>query len=313
MDASINLSKYTLEELLLIYFNQSTKANVLNSMINLEAFGYSNYDDYSNYDNYDDYSNYDNYDNYTNYDDYSNYDNYDEYSDSSYYGDSGCFAKGTLISMKDGTFKKIEDLKMDDEIVVFDHESGKLTSVNMCFVRKTEVGNYSTVLLSFEDGKEIEVFDHHGFFDLERNEYVLIGSDNVSQFVGDHFVVVDNGDLNKTKLVSYKISNKESECYSLLSAKYVNHIANSLLCVSDALEGIYNIYEYGESLKYDENKKKEDIEKYGLFTYEEWKDYVSKEEFDAFNFKDFKVSFAKGLCSADDIKDYISKFLLEYR
>ena len=309
----MDLSKYTLEELLLIYFNQSTKTEVLNSKINLEAFGYGNYDDYSNYDNYDDYSNYDNYDNYTNYDDYSNYDNYSEYSDSSYYSDGGCFAKGTLISMKDGSFKKIEDIKMNDEIVVFDHESGKLSSANMCFVRKTKVGHYSTVLLSFEDGKEIEVFDHHGFYDVSANEYVLVGSDNVSGYVGHEFVVVNGNNLAKTKLVSYKIEQKESECYSLLSAKYVNHIANSLLCVSDALEGLYNIYECDSNLKYDEKKKIEDIEKYGLYTYEEWKEYVTKEEFEMFNFKDFKVSIAKGLCSEDDIKHYITDFLAEYK
>lgn len=308
----MELSKYTLQELLLIYFNQSTKANINSMRINLEAFGYSNYDDYSNYDNYDDYSNYDNYDNYTNYDDYSNYDNYSEYSDYSQYSE-GCFAKGTLISMKDGTFKKIEDIKMDDEIVVFDHESGELTSSSMCFVRKTEVGTYSTVLLTFEDGKEIEIFDHHGFYDVEKNEYVIIGSDNVNDFVGHHFIVIDNNKLNKTKLVSYKIDKKESECYSLLSAKYVNHVANSLLCVSDALEGLYNIYECDENLKYDKNKKKEDIEKYGLFTYDEWKEYVSEEEFDMFNFKDFKVSIAKGLCSEEDIKHYIKDFLAEYK
>ena len=215
--------------------------------------------------------------------------------------------------MKDGTFKKIEDLKINDEIIVFDHESGKLTSSNMCFVRKTEVGKYSTVLLRFEDGKEIEVFDHHGFYDVEENKYIIIGSDNVHEFVGHHFITVGNNKLDKTKLASYEIREKESECYSLLSARYVNHIANSLLCVSDALDGLYNIYECDNNLKYDENKKKEDIEKYGLFTYDDWKEYVSKEEFDIFNFKDFKVSFAKGLCSADDIKHYINDFLAQYR
>lgn len=308
----MELSRYTLEELLLIYFNQSNKANVLSSRINLEAFGYSNYDDYSNYDNYDDYSNYDNYDNYTNYDDYSNYDNYSEYSDYSQYSE-GCFAKGTLISMKDGTFKKIEDLEMNDEIMVFDHESGKITSTNMCFVRKTEVGKYSTVLLSFEDGKKIEVFDHHGFYDVEENKYVIVGSDNVHEFVGHHFVIISNNKLDKTKLVSYKIKEKENECYSLLSARYVNHIANSLLCVSDALEGLYNIYEYDENLKYDEAKKEEDIEKYGLFTYGDWKAFVTEEEFEMFNFKDFKVSFAKGLCCEEDIKHYINDFLAQYK
>ena len=44
-----------------------------------------------------------------------------------------------------------------------------------------------------------------------------------------------------------------------------------------------------------------DIEKYGLFTYEEWKDYVSYEEFVALNGQYFKILLGKGYLTVDDI------------
>ena len=53
-------------------------------------------------------------------------------------------------------------------------------------------------------------------------------------------------------------------------------------------------------MKYDEEARNADIEKCGLYTYDEFKDFMSYEEFVALGFENFKVSVAKGLVAKGD-------------
>ena len=75
-------------------------------------------------------------------------------------------------------------------------------------------------------------------------------------------------------------------------------MANDILTLS---AGMVNFFEYDQNMKYDEELMKQDIEKYGLYTYEDFEDYVSIEVFNAFPFKYFKVAVGKGLITYEDI------------
>jgi collagenase-like PrtC family protease len=55
-----------------------------------------------------------------------------------------------------------------------------------------------------------------------------------------------------------------------------------------------NIFAYDEFMKYDLELMNKDIEKYGLYTYEDFKDLVSIEVYNAFPFKYYKVAISKG-------------------
>ena len=46
---------------------------------------------------------------------------------------------------------------------------------------------------------------------------------------------------------------------------------------------------------------KQDIETYGLYTYEDFKDYVTEYEFNALNMKYLKVSVGKGYLTEEEI------------
>lgn len=54
-------------------------------------------------------------------------------------------------------------------------------------------------------------------------------------------------------------------------------------------------------MKINIEKMNKDIEKYGLFTYDEWDEYLSYEQFIAFNVKYLKVSIGKGLVTKEEI------------
>ena len=65
-------------------------------------------------------------------------------------------------------------------------------------------------------------------------------------------------------------------------------------------------YEIGDNMKYIEAKMNADIEKYGLYTYEDFADYVTYEQFVALGLENFKVSVAKGYITWEEILYLIS-------
>ena len=61
-------------------------------------------------------------------------------------------------------------------------------------------------------------------------------------------------------------------------------------------------------MKYDEIKMKEDIEKYGLYTYDDFKDYISYEVYSMFPAKYFKVSVGKGYITFEHIIELAKRY-----
>lgn len=227
--------------------------------------------------------------------------------------EGGCYAKGTLITIADGTQKAVEDIKVGDSVLVFNHLTGELDVSPISYVFHDGEKEYEVLKLRFGDAADVEVLFEHGFFDVDSKEYVLINPENVRNFVGHRFyrVTAKNGAYDKeiVTLTDYEVYTSQTECYAVVTAGHINSFANGMLSVTDDIKGLYNIFALDENMKYDAQKMEEDIQKYGLFSYEDWKDFVSEEEFAAFNGAFLKVSIGKGLVTQDEIVGYIEKFL----
>lgn len=225
----------------------------------------------------------------------------------------GCYAKGTLITVADGTQKAVEDIKVGDSVLVFNHLTGELDVSPISYVFHDGEKEYEVLKLQFDDAADVEVLFEHGFFDVDSKEYVLINPENAKDFVGHRFyrVTAKNGAYDKeiVTLTDYQVYTSQTECYAVVTAGNINSFANGMLSVTDDIKGLYNIFALDEDMKYDAQKMEEDIQKYGLFSYEDWKDFVSEEEFAAFNGAFLKVSIGKGLVTQDEIVGYIEKFL----
>ncbi|MBO5907950.1 MAG: InlB B-repeat-containing protein [Clostridia bacterium] len=226
--------------------------------------------------------------------------------------DSGCFAEGTLITMADGTQKPIEDLAKDDVILVYDHESGELTYMSNLFIINNGYNSYPLLRLFFSDGTSFDILFEHGLYDLTTNRYELLSPENVDEFIGHEFYMNKHGEGMAVTLVSYEVDVIETVCYSLMTPLYINHFANGLLCVSDGISGLYNIFEYDDDMKIDQEKKAADIEKYGISLYEEWADVFTYEQYMAFNVQYYHIIIGKGLCTDADIQYYIEKYLTRF-
>ena len=75
------------------------------------------------------------------------------------------------------------------------------------------------------------------------------------------------------------------------------------------IEGWFDYFEIGNDMKYDAEKMQADIEKYGLYTYEEFAEYVTYEQFIAFNGPYLKVLVGRGVLTFDGILSLIAEFV----
>lgn len=224
----------------------------------------------------------------------------------------GCLIYDSLLLMADGTYKKAGELMPGDRVLSFNHETGKIepTAVIVNDDVDREATNYNVINLHFSDGTKTSIVSEHGFFDLDLNKYVYIREDNYSQYIGHSFYGINgNGDLSskKVKLLSVDVEEKFTKICSPVTANNLNIISDNMLSMAGGIEGLFNFFDYDPvTLKYDEAKKQADIEKYGLLTYEDYKDLLPYEVYEVLPCQYMSVSIGKGLITWDKIKEYIN-------
>jgi hypothetical protein len=229
-----------------------------------------------------------------------------------YDNSESCIAAGTLITLADGTQKKVEDLLETDTLLVFDHETGKYVEAGILFIERDGWDYYNVINLEFSDGRITRLIYEHGLFDLTQNKYVYIDETNYASFIGHEFAVIDeNGSYDKVTLEKAYITNEYTGCYSLDTVYHINFFIDGLFSMPGGIDGLFNIFEYGDGLKYDEEKMQEDIEKYGLFTYEDFEEYIPIEIYEAFPAPYFKVAIGKGMLTFETLLEYIEQFIVK--
>lgn len=217
-----------------------------------------------------------------------------------------CLAKGTPILLPDGSNVPIETLRVGDSIMTFDHTTGQLVESVVGYIYYAFDEVY-VINLNFTNDIELRFINTgHGLYDITLDKYVLITPENVQHYVGHQFAYInDNYKVETVELLGYALSVELIERYDIVSANNLNHIANGMLACSDTLVGFSNTFEFN-SLVYDLKQMEKDIETYGLYSYEEWSQYVTFEEFMTFNGQYFKIAIAKGLINEEELFSLIN-------
>ena len=218
-----------------------------------------------------------------------------------------CVASGTMITMADGTQKAVESVNVGDMVMTWSLENGRYEAMPVAIKFYHGDAVYRVLNLRFANGVVVETINEHGFFDLSRNTYSYINESNYSEFVGHEFVVYSqDGSIETTELVGADVKNEYTGSYSLQTAYNDNFITEGVLSITaEDYEGRFEFFEVGEGMKYDSVKKQADIEKYGLYTYSEFSDLLTEEQFYAFNGPYFKVLVGRGVLTRDDIETMI--------
>ena len=216
-----------------------------------------------------------------------------------------CVAAGTMITLADGSQKPVETLNENDYVLVFDHETGEYVSVPIFMIVNHGTNEYNIIRYAFSDGSELKIIESHGLFDLDLRQYVHITEENYLSFVGHRFAKYENGNTVPVTLISAEIIVETTEMIAPFSYGTLNCITNGLISYDTVLIGTYNYFEYDEDMKYDEELMAQDIQRYGLYSYEDWEEITTLDLYNAFNMKYLKAAEGKGLATNEIFAGYI--------
>ena len=229
-------------------------------------------------------------------------------------GSSGeCFAAGTLITMADGSQRPIEELKQGDLVRVYDHENGCYTSSPILFIEYDGDKKWNVINLEFSDGTAQKFIGVHALFDLDLNKYIYITEANYQDFIGHRFAKEADSGYSEITLENAWVASEFTGCYGTTTLYHMNFFVNGMFSIEGGITGLFNFFEYDENLAYDKELMAEDIEKYGLFTYEDFADYMREETFNSiFPVKYLKVSIGKGLTTFEDLERIIERYIYRH-
>ena len=241
---------------------------------------------------------------------------YVRYHNTKITNNSTCLTGDTNITLADGSVKRIDEITYDDELLVWNLYSGEYEIVPPAAIIDHSEDYYNVLSLRFADGTVVKTINGHGFFNVEENKFIFIDESNVGLFTGRNFIKMDTEGYKTVELIDYEISNEYIGCYSILSAGYNNCITESMLSLTP-LPGVnsqkfFDSLVIGENMKYDEQQMQIDIDKYGLFTYEELSNYMTYEQFIALNAPYLKIIIGKGGATYEEIQNMISEYVPEY-
>lgn len=225
-----------------------------------------------------------------------------------------CILPDTLITMADGTYKKAEDIKAGDIVMSFNHETGKFEPNQIIINDHAELPASTHYILNIQFSNNIltRICGEQGFFDLTLNKYVYIRPDNYKNYIGHKFYSVQSStDLSKkivTLLDCYETI-EYTKIYSPVSNRHFNIIADNMLEMPGAIDGLFNIFEYNpETLQFDQTKMQDDINKYGLLSYEDFKELIPYEVYSMIPGEYLNISIQKGYITWDIFKAYVEKW-----
>ena len=230
---------------------------------------------------------------------------------------SVCIAAGTLISLYDGTKKKVEDLTSDDWILTFNHETGKLDKTKLLTNAHSGMDwkYYSVINLRFSNNSTVKVIREHGFFDLTLNKYVYINETNYNQYIGHKFYSAQwDGNIYGKKEITLEaafIATEYTTIFSPVTEYTLNIFTEEVLSITTEIGDVANVFSFDENMKYNENEMNDAIEKFGLTSYEDLKDIVSFELYEKLPLKYYKIYIEKGLITKEKIQEVIEKYLTQ--
>lgn len=141
------------------------------------------------------------------------------------YGNVPCYASGTLITLHDGTVKKIEDITYDDELLVWNFDEGCFASAKPLWITKAQRYPYY-YKITLEDGTQLDLIgsngDCHRLFNVEQSKFVYRSRFNL----GEHTFKQDK---STPKVVSIELVYEEVVYYNLITKVHLNCFINGVL------------------------------------------------------------------------------------
>lgn len=175
-------------------------------------------------------------------------------------------------------------------LLVWNLQTGTFDIAPILFIDSEIADVYNVIVLKFSDGTQVKVIYEHAFWDIDLNRYVFL-RDDVTNYIGHWFnkqEMNEEGNLNwkKVQLIEVVFQQEYTIAWSPVTYSHLCYYVNGMLSMPGNTEGFVNIFEVdADTMKVNEELYLEDIEQYGLYTYEEFTQIIQIPEsvFDAFN------------------------------
>lgn len=170
-----------------------------------------------------------------------------------------CLIAGTLITLSNGTTKKVEDITYDDELLVWDFFNGCFTSAKPSWIKikqtspvynKLTFSNGATLGLVGEGGTQ----GYHRIYNKQAGLFTHTGVPETP--IG---TITFAEDETEPVLIKQELINEEVDYYNIITDKHFNLFANGILtsCKCSNMYRIKDMKYVGERLMSDEEIEKD--------------------------------------------------------
>ena len=150
---------------------------------------------------------------------------------------SWCFIEGTPITLANHTYKNVEDITYDDNLLVWDFDKGEFSQAKPLWIMKQKKAVKYNHLV-FSDNSELNTVEQHRIFNIEKGMFTYPMTEDTP--IGTH-TLNDKGEI--VELVSKEVVEKEVNYYNIITNYHINLFAGHIL-TSCRLSNIYPIKDF---------------------------------------------------------------------
>lgn len=150
---------------------------------------------------------------------------------------SVCFIEGTPITLANHTYKNVEDITYDDNLLVWDFDKGEFSQAKPLWIMKQKKAIKYNHLV-FSDNSELNTVEQHRIFNIEKGMFTYPMTEDTP--IGTH-TLNDKGEI--VELVGKEVVEKEVNYYNIITNYHINLFAGHIL-TSCRLSNIYPIKDF---------------------------------------------------------------------
>lgn len=216
-----------------------------------------------------------------------------------------CITGETLITLADGSSKQVKEMNGTEELLVWNHMTGAYDTAPVAYLidHGGEETEQQITHLYFSDGSDLEIIGEHVFYDADLGKYITLDG-GAEAYLGHHFAKqnLKSGTMERVALTDVKHQVRVCGAYEVVSNSYMSCFTNGILTASAYIDKLLNIFEIDpQSMACNPFDVVSDIQKYGLYSYEDLQEIATREEFEAHNAAFLKIAVGKGTLTWDDL------------
>lgn len=217
---------------------------------------------------------------------------------------AGCLIEGTDILLADGTTKKVENIRYDDLLAVWNYETGELDAEYPIWIeREHHTNNYQWA--HFSDGSDLYTTREHGVFRVDLNQFISVQDAQLFLPGTSYYKVDASGKLKTVKLESITTHHDTKNYYHVVSARYYNVIANGFI-TTDGTVALSNLYGFTENLTWPSTRETILNQSGGTYDYSVFSDTVPEYMYVGMRMGEIRVLENYGAMTIDQFKYYLS-------